>query len=209
MSIATKCKQSRQQNISSEAISHFTPKITVIIQWVNKINELIYIFFLKKEAKKEVTKFWISLKRKQSERLALQQNCNSGEKLPSSPSLFPIRRFPNKADMQIWPQGDGWVTELKSHLLINHVKSLLCFLLDNQRIYMPSVVHYKDSVCLRGKPAGWRRYQRRTERGLGVGRWGRGSREKHRLRICERRRLILYYLIEHQLKVAYDNSLHS
>ncbi len=56
--------------------------------------------------------------------------------------------------MQIWPQGDGQVTELKSHLLINHVKSLLCSLLDNQRIYMPSVVHHKDTVCLRGGQLG-------------------------------------------------------
>lgn len=49
--------------------------------------------------------------------------------------------------MQIWPQGDGSVTELKSHFLINHVKSLFCCLLNNQRIYLPSVVHHKDTVC--------------------------------------------------------------
>lgn len=61
-----------------------------------------------------------------------------------------------KADMQIWPQGDGWVTELKSYLLINHVKSLLCFLLDNQRIYTTGGASLRYCLPLR-RPAGWRR----------------------------------------------------
>lgn len=71
--------------------------------------------------------------------------------------------------MQIWPQGDGCVTELKSHLLINHVKSLLCFLLDNQRIYMPSVVHHKDTVCLRRGQLGGEDINRERKGGLGEG----------------------------------------
>lgn len=50
---------------------------------------------------------------------------------------------------------------------------------------MPSVVHHKDTVCLRGGQLGGEDINRERKEGLeGVG-WGRGSREKHRVALGE------------------------
>lgn len=97
------------------------------------------------------------------------------------------------ADLQIWLQGDGWVTELKSHLLINHVKRLYCSLLDNRRIYICQVWCIRGVLCASGEASWAEEIATESTKTDGKSRYCRRSRENTD-------RIMLYRLYSYKFK---------